>query len=624
MSQGKYHFEVLLFLFLFLSFAYFLHTPRLDNENSRFDLVYAIVNDGTFRIDDYHRNTVDKSFYKGHFYSDKAPGTSFLGVPVYWTIRQLQKIIGSNLSERMVRYLVRVLSVSLISALAGVLFFKSLFVFFGNKEQSLLLTLVYFFGTAAFSYSTLFYGHQLGASFIIVSFYLLVCRSELRATDLLKAGFLAGYGMISEYPTIIYAVGMFIYLSKWKNKWLFLLGLAFPVGALLMYNQLSFGHPLTLSYSYAYLAGFRAQYQGLTMGIELPKLRGLYLFLLSSNRGLFSLSPFLLLAFPGFISFFRVKKYRREFWLSLLVSLSYILVISGHRTWKEAGGWAFGPRSITPILPFLILPVGFFLKKTTLLGKVLFLSLSVISLANYLLVNIVDPRIPPVFTYPLSEYIVPLLLQGTYGVNIGTLLGLSSFRGLLPFLILLAGMVVFLIRIKNGFLKELREARGLKLLRSFLIPILLLLLWWNIFFRIEEKTSNKYFLLGHMSNVLGNTEGAQKFLRGAITLDSSNSRPKIVLFRIDMKEAIKLLDSRKFKEARRMAAEAVIVAPENPEPLFLISLSYFQDSPPNLEQAIHFYKAARELGLERVPKYEGILKRGDNRYQPHRSIQTSP
>lgn len=609
MSQGNRRFEVFFFLFLFLCFAYFLRTPKLDNENSRFDLVYSIVNDGTFSIDRYHNNTVDKSFYEGHFYSDKAPGTSFLGVPVYWIIRQLQRSVGSNLSERATRYLVRGLSVSLISALAGMLFFKSLSGFFSNKELALLLTLVYLFGTGAFSYSTLFYGHQLGAAFIIASFYLLLCRSELRGRDLLKAGFLAGYGLISEYPTIIYAIGIFVYLRKWKNKGLFLLGLLLPVGILLIYNQSNFGHPLSLSYLHAYSEGFRAQYQGLTLGLEFPKLRNLYLFLLSSNRGLLSLSPFLLLVFPGFISFFRAGKYRREFWLSFLVSLIYILAISGHRTWEVAGGWAFGPRNITPILPFLILPVGFFLERTNLFGKVIFLSLSAISLANYLLVNMVDPRIPPDFAYPLSEYIVPLLFNGTYGMNLGTLLGLSSFPGWLPLpILILAAVMAVLIRIRNRILKELREAGGLKLLGTFLIPILLLLLWGNIYFRSEEETSNKYFLLGHMSNVLGNTEGSREFLGRAIKLDSSDSRAKILLFRIDMKEAVKLLNSGNFREARRLAGEAVIIAPENPEPLFLISLSYFRDSPPNMEQATCFYMAARELGLEKIPKYQELLQ----------------
>ena len=64
----------------FVSYAYFYEGGGW-NQNSRFDLVRAIVEQGTLRIDAYHENTQDKSFYQGHYYSDKAPGLVLLALP---------------------------------------------------------------------------------------------------------------------------------------------------------------------------------------------------------------------------------------------------------------------------------------------------------------------------------------------------------------------------------------------------------------------------------------------------------------------------------------------------------------------------------------------------------------
>ena len=62
------------------SFLYFYEGGGW-NQNSRFDLLRAIVEGHTLQIDAYHENTQDKAHYNGHYYSDKAPGLVFLAVP---------------------------------------------------------------------------------------------------------------------------------------------------------------------------------------------------------------------------------------------------------------------------------------------------------------------------------------------------------------------------------------------------------------------------------------------------------------------------------------------------------------------------------------------------------------
>src|SRR3989338_796805 len=64
------------------------------NYFSRFDLTKAVVLDQSYRIDPYVGNTIDWSKRDGHYYTNKAPGASLLGVPAYWTYLKLQGLLG--------------------------------------------------------------------------------------------------------------------------------------------------------------------------------------------------------------------------------------------------------------------------------------------------------------------------------------------------------------------------------------------------------------------------------------------------------------------------------------------------------------------------------------------------
>src|SRR3981081_4650629 len=78
-----------LFILLLGSSAYFFPRWADWNQNSRFDLVLALVDDRAVTIDGYVANTGDYAEYEGHFYSDKPPGLALLGVPAYTIVRPL-------------------------------------------------------------------------------------------------------------------------------------------------------------------------------------------------------------------------------------------------------------------------------------------------------------------------------------------------------------------------------------------------------------------------------------------------------------------------------------------------------------------------------------------------------
>ncbi|MCX5823515.1 MAG: hypothetical protein NTY86_08415, partial [Deltaproteobacteria bacterium] len=83
---------------------------------------------------------------------------------------------------------------------------------------------------------------------------------------------------------------------------------------------------------------------------------GLFGILLSPGRSIFVYSPILALAIPGAWLFYKKEKLLA---LSIVLTvLAYIIVVASWHDWD--GGWTWGSRLLTPIVPllgFLIAPV---------------------------------------------------------------------------------------------------------------------------------------------------------------------------------------------------------------------------------------------------------------------------
>src|SRR4030043_57630 len=90
---------LIIFCLLSIVFAYFYQDGGW-NGNSRFGLIFAIVQEGRLTIDSFHAKngtkTDDKSYFNGHYYSDKAIGPSLVGaifyVPLYWVKQTFNRI----------------------------------------------------------------------------------------------------------------------------------------------------------------------------------------------------------------------------------------------------------------------------------------------------------------------------------------------------------------------------------------------------------------------------------------------------------------------------------------------------------------------------------------------------
>jgi hypothetical protein len=197
------------------------------------------------------------------------------------------------------------------------------------------------------------------------------------------------------------------------------------------YSWACFGDPFTLPYSHQ--ASFPDMKEGL-YAIKWPDLTTTFNLLFSPTRGLFFWTPFLLMAGFGYQGLF--DRAPRMFWLTYLVPLLQIVVISG-RTWDWQAGPTLGPRLLAPILPLLALPCAVGVARWPRLGALL----AIYSIAVTTLATLTDAT-PEGYIYnPLTELHLPLFLKGEFSPNLGLILGLPPYASVaMYYLMLIAGV----------------------------------------------------------------------------------------------------------------------------------------------------------------------------------------
>lgn len=484
--------ETWLFLILLVSYTYFFPRWAHWGQNSKMDLTMAIVDQGTFVIDDYYENTGDYALYKGHHYSDKAPGTSFLGVPFYAIFKLIARVSlvdrvvtrlsssqaftttlregGSGLLREKVYFAmamcwVTFFAVSVPSALLGVVLYRFLGRLTANRLHQTLVVIVYGLATIALPQSQGFGGRQVAAAFTFSAFYLLfrLKQRELGPRWLWAAGFLIGWSVITDYPTALIAVGLLVYAFftvPRRRDLLALIGGGTPPVLLAMgYNYACFDTPLPVGYFYSELYT-DLHYTGF-LSLTHPTLEAIWGLTFSPFRGLFYLSPFLLLAVPGFWAMARLPERRSEWVLCLWIAVSFFYFNSSSAMWWA--GFSVGPSYLTPMLPFLMVPIVHFLDAFVRRGWHWALA-ALLATWSFLFVWIetIGGQAPPDLTpNPLWTLSLPAILRGDVARNWGMLLHLRGLTSLLPLLAMNGVAVFFLVRGSGSAQKtgEIRTGR---------------------------------------------------------------------------------------------------------------------------------------------------------------------
>jgi hypothetical protein len=432
-----------LFVLAIVSSAYFVQGVGM-NQNSRFDLVRAIVDDGTVSIDGYEGNTMDKSTRDGHFYSDKAPGLSFASIPAYMMV----ELVGWPSPERAptVVYVLTVAVVGVTSGVAAAALFLTLLAMSVPRVVAAATTVSWLLGTNAFGYLTMYYSHQFVGALLICSFALLYAAkdagdSRRAAWTLPVAGLLGSWAAISEYPAAIAGLLLFVYGARVlgpRRMVPFVVASAFPVVLLLLYNAKAFGSPFALSYGFFAVEATKKVIDNGVYGVGMPRLTPLFEILFGEMRGLLPLSPFLILAVPGGILMAKDPKLLAEAWLVLALCLFFILLNAGYLLWH--GGAGMGPRYVVPMLPFAVIFVARALAETGRLHEPLrtrvrwgsygLMLLSIVTCTmtvavmpeflNDRVIRAPGPGVSPDMLHPLRTFVIPSFVRGYLSVK-GTL-----------------------------------------------------------------------------------------------------------------------------------------------------------------------------------------------------------
>jgi hypothetical protein len=218
----------------------------------------------------------------------------------------------------------------------------------------------------------------------------------------------------------------------------FAAGAAGPLFVLGAYQTAAFGGPFASGYAHVADPTFAAGMAEGLLGVGLPRPSVFVAQLFGPSRGLFYLSPVLLLAVFGLYRGLRAPGTRRPAAVATVMVLLFALLSAGYYMWW--GGAALGPRHLIPALPFLCL--GFAWLGPGRRRFWLFVALLVVAVANQLAGTAVSPHAPPDIDL-VREHVWGHFLRGEVALypgssNLGLMVGLRGAASLLPLLVLWA------------------------------------------------------------------------------------------------------------------------------------------------------------------------------------------
>ena len=456
---------------VFCSFVYFYEGGGW-NQNSRFDLLRAIIERHTLRIDAYHENTQDKAHFRGHYYSDKAPGLVFLAVPVALVARPMLQAVGiparSPRGEMALSYFAGAGAVALPSALAAICIFFLGLRFGGDSSSAAFGALAMSLGTPIWAYATLFWAHALVGACLV---FALAAALKLRESGNAKAdfcwalgvGLAAGWATVTEYPAAPASVllALFALSQTWQRgaraRWRTIAGVGLGASlcaiALFTYLYIAFGS-LRPSYFYYDPNSFMFMHQRGYLGLTYPHPDRLLKLLFGCSRGLFFASPVALAAPFGLWKLCKGKTYAGVAWIAAGITAYYFLFNASFYWWKA--GLSFGPRYAGASIPLLCCGLPVIRQKTTprwrqvlvvLAGCSVFLTLIVVSTTSQLSMQDNCPMIhtawPAFWSGQMAlnrDSMLTVAEAGSstkYGAfNLGQLVGLHGLASLIPLFLL--------------------------------------------------------------------------------------------------------------------------------------------------------------------------------------------
>lgn len=325
-----------------------------DNQNSHYALVKALAR-GMPNIDETLGETGDlKSHdvatHDGRLYTVKSPGLAMAATPTYLVVEAAGARTTGDPS-RVLWFLN--LFTSVVATFALLLLLRSaadrLEPGFGTVTA-----VVVGLGALTLPFATLFFSHALSTALVFGSFALLVARSLTRGR-LFGAGLLAGVAVLVEHSVWIAAAAVVLYVlgrsRRLRPVATFVAGAAVGVLPLFLFNLWAFRNPLHTPY-----VDYWREHPVFD-AVAFPRWSG-FSQEVFSTLGLLTLAPVIAAGIAGAVLLYG-RGYRAEAFVCLGVPCAFLLYFAGNGAFGGQGP----PRYLTPIMPFVLLPLALALRR---------------------------------------------------------------------------------------------------------------------------------------------------------------------------------------------------------------------------------------------------------------------
>ncbi|HRN47518.1 MAG TPA: hypothetical protein PKW69_05745, partial [Niabella sp.] len=348
---------------------------ELSPERGRFALTYSVLEDQSviFSIPVARFVTPDLGYTDGNFVSLFAPGVSYLVIPGYlvgqfFGLAQVGTYAAIGLFAIINYLLIRSISRSLCA----------------NPLASAIGGMVFLFATPAFAYGVSLYQHHISTFLILAGVYLLI-RFKKRWLAMFCVWFLCALGIAVDNPNLfmMFPLGVFALMQalnigeteknlivKINPKYFVaVLGVVIPIMGFMYFNHLSYGSPFQLGGTVNSVDAINEEGRPVTSeDILTPEelaqagefeeedrssvgffeardmVNGLYIHLLSPDRGVLYFTPVILIGVVGMFVLYKSKNKHLPLLLSI-VGVNLVLYSMWGDPW---GGWAFGSRYLIP------------------------------------------------------------------------------------------------------------------------------------------------------------------------------------------------------------------------------------------------------------------------------------
>ena len=275
--------------------------------------------------------------------------------------------IESNKAPHALRFLCSFFNV-LCGSIGVLLFYIILLRMTRSEFASFAVSVLYAFGTILWSYAGTFFSEPLTLVWILASFYFLI-KSDRRflekpitvnSTYFLLAGTMLGLALVTHTNSVMLLPFFFWYCvqlsgKNWSGVLLFAAGIiifAFLLGG---YNWMRFDSMMETGRGLS-------QHNPVDFASPLSGLywKNLFALLFGYGKGLLWFCPAVLL---GIATWGTLQKNHRT--LSIFLStmiLGVILMVPAYAYWHA--GFCLGPRYLMMIIPFLLIPLAFWIKET--------------------------------------------------------------------------------------------------------------------------------------------------------------------------------------------------------------------------------------------------------------------